>query len=104
MAGGTGYPIQILTNDFEGRDQRLISKEDALTRIEEIRISPASRDLSKVLIRQNQGLQTGKQENRTAFLLSDFQTNIADLNDYDGPARVYALTCSPAGDLLDENT
>ena len=27
-----------------------------------------------------------------------------DLNDYDGPARVYALTCSPASDLLDENT
>ncbi|MFN5366031.1 MAG: BatA domain-containing protein, partial [Bacteroidota bacterium] len=29
--------FQILTNDFEGRDQRLVSKEDALGRIEEIR-------------------------------------------------------------------
>lgn len=78
-AYGISDRFQILTNDFEGRDQRLISKEDALSRIEEVRISPASRDLSKVLIRQKQGLQTGKQENQTAFVLSDFQTNIADL-------------------------
>lgn len=25
-------------------------------------------------------------------------------NDYDGPARVYAITCAPTGDLLSENT
>lgn len=74
--------FQILTNDFEGRDQRLVSKEDALSRIEEIRTSPASRDLSKVLIRQQQCLNTGKQENRTAYLVSDFQTNIADLSSF----------------------
>jgi len=74
--------FQILTNDFEGRDQRLISKEDALNRIEEIRTSPASRDLSKVLIRQQQCLNTGKQENKTAYVVSDFQTNIADINNF----------------------
>jgi hypothetical protein len=74
--------FQILTNDFEGRDQRLVSKDDALSRIEEIRTSPASRDLSKVLIRQQQCLNTGKQENKTAYLVSDFQTNIADLSSF----------------------
>lgn len=74
--------FQILTNDFEGRDQRLISKEDALSRIEEIRNSPASRELSKVLIRQQQCFNTGKQENKTAYLVSDFQTNIADVTNF----------------------
>lgn len=64
--------FQVLTNDFEGRDQRLVSKEDALSRIEEIRISPASRDLSKVLIRQQQCLNTGKQENKISYLISDY--------------------------------
>ncbi|MCB9355650.1 MAG: BatA domain-containing protein [Lewinellaceae bacterium] len=78
-AFGVENRFQVLTNDFEGRDQRLISKEDALNRIEEIRTSPATRDLSKVLIRQQQCLQTGKQENRIAFVISDFQRNIADL-------------------------
>jgi len=74
--------FQILTNDFEGRDQRLVSKEDALGRIEEIRTSPASRDLSKVLIRQQQCLSTGKQENRISFLISDYQQNISDMTSF----------------------
>ena len=74
--------FQVLTNDFEGRDQRLVSKEDALNRIEEIRTGPSSRDLSKVLIRQQQCLNTGKQENKIAFVVSDFQTNIADVTNF----------------------
>lgn len=74
--------FQVLTNDFEGRDQRLVSKEDALSRIEEIRTSPASRDLSKVLIRQQQCLNTGKQENKVAFVVSDFQANVADVANF----------------------
>lgn len=74
--------FQILTNDFEGRDQRLVGKEDALNRLEEIRISPASRDLSKVLLRQQQCLNTGKAENKVAFDISDFQNNIADLQNF----------------------
>lgn len=72
--------FQILTNDFEGRDQRLVSQEDALSRIEEIRIGPASRELSKVLLRQQQCLNTGKQENKIAYIISDFQSNIADIS------------------------
>ncbi len=74
--------FQILTNDFEGRDQRLVGKEDALNRIEEIRISPASRELGKVLVRQQQCLATGKAENRVAFVVSDFQENISNLTTF----------------------
>ena len=81
-AYGVEDRFQVLTNDFEGRDQRLVSKEDALSRIEEIRTSPASRDLSKVLTRQQQCLNTGKQENKTAYVVSDFQANIADLSSF----------------------
>lgn len=81
-AFGVEDRFQILTNDFEGRDQRLVSKEDALSRIEEIRTSPASRDLSKTLIRQQQCLNTGKQENKVAYVVSDFQTNIADVTNF----------------------
>ena len=79
-AFGVEDRFQVLTNDFEGRDQRLVSKEDALNRIEEIRIGPASRDLSKVLIRQQQCLNTGKQENKVSFVISDFQQNVSDLS------------------------
>ena len=81
-AYGVEDRFQILNNDFEGRDQRLVSKEDALSRIEEIRTSPASRDLSKALTRQNQCLNTGNQENKVAYVVSDFQTNIADITNF----------------------
>lgn len=74
--------FQILTNDFEGRDQRLISRDDALNRIEEIRTSPATKDLSKALTRQQQCLNTGKAENKVAFVISDFQKNISDLANF----------------------
>nr|HMQ64255.1 BatA domain-containing protein [Flavilitoribacter sp.] len=47
-AYGVEDEFQILTNDFEGRHQRMVSQEDALALIDEIAISPAVRDLSKV--------------------------------------------------------
>lgn len=81
-AYGPADRFQVLTNDFEGRDQRLVGQEDALSRIDEIRTGPATRDLSKVLIRQQQCLNTGKAENKIAFLISDFQENITDLQNF----------------------
>ncbi len=72
--------FQILTNDFEGRHQRLQSKEDALSLVDEIEISPSVRALSKVLSMQGQALQTGSAVNEVAYLISDFQKNITDLD------------------------
>jgi hypothetical protein len=72
--------FQILTNDFEGRHQRLVSKEEALNFIDEIKMTPSVQELSKVLTRQTQALNTGKSANKTAFILSDFQKNITDIN------------------------
>ncbi len=74
--------FQIVTSDFEGRHQRLVSKEDALTLIDEIKISPAVRSLSKVLNRQVQTLNTATTENKVSYIISDFQKNISDLQDY----------------------
>lgn len=74
--------FQILTNDFEGRQQRLVSQEDAITMIDEITVSPAVRKLSQVLSRQQQVLNSSETENQIAYLISDFQKNITDLNTY----------------------
>lgn len=74
--------FQVLTNDFEGRHQRLVSKEEALNFIDEIRTTPSVQELSKVLTRQTQALNTVKMVNKTAFILSDFQKNITDLNSF----------------------
>jgi len=74
--------FQILTNDFEGRHQRLVSKEDALTLIEEIKISPSVRNLTEVVTRQKQALASGSEEVETAYLISDFQKNVTDLKNW----------------------
>lgn len=70
--------FQILTHDFEGRHQRLVSKEDALALIDEVNVTPAVQPLSKVLARQKQATY-GQEENEIDYLISDFQQSITDI-------------------------
>jgi len=72
--------FQVLTNDFEGKSQRLVSKEDALSLIEEVKISPSVRIHSEVIARQQQALKSGNQTFEIAYLISDFQKNVSDLS------------------------
>ena len=74
--------FQLLTNDLEGRHQRLVSKEDMLTFIQEIETSPVVRPLSQILVRQEQVLNQGAGKNKVSYLISDFQRNICDLEIY----------------------
>jgi hypothetical protein len=73
--------FQILTHAFEGRHQRLVSKEDALSLIDEINITPSVRPLSKVVNRQKQAI-SNQEENEILYLISDFQSSINDLSTY----------------------
>lgn len=81
-AYGVDDRFQILSNDFEGRQQRLVGQEEALQLIEDIQPTPAVRSLSQVLSRQKQILYTGKNQEKAAFLLSDFQKTITDLQNW----------------------
>ena len=73
--------FQILTHAFEGRHQRLVSKEDALSLVDEINITPSVRPLSKVVNRQKQAIGD-QEENEILYLISDFQSSINDLAAY----------------------
>ena len=74
--------FQVLTNDFEGRHQRMVSKEDALALIDEIKSSPSVRPLSNIIARQKQVLNAPEAENNIHYLISDFQKNITDIANY----------------------
>lgn len=65
----------LLTNDFETKHQRPVTRDNFLTLLDEIAISPASRNLSQVLERQKKSLNEAEQKNKVAFLISDFQTS-----------------------------
>lgn len=69
--------IQILTHDFEGRHQRLVSKEDALALVDQIEPSPEVKSMDLILARQAQALNLGE-ENKVSFIVSDFQRSVAD--------------------------
>lgn len=74
--------FQVITNDFEGRQQRLLSKEEALAIIDDINISPESRKVSNVLVRQQRVLNDGEVDNKVAYLISDFQKITTDLETF----------------------
>ncbi len=68
--------FQLLTNDFSGKQQRLLSKEEALTLIDEVKTSPSSRTWSEVQKRQADVLGRDNSPNQIAYLLSDAQKNM----------------------------
>jgi Aerotolerance regulator N-terminal len=81
--------FQLLTNDFEGRHQRLVNKEEFSTLLEGIRISPATRSLSEIASRQIDFLQQSENlpeneiyKNKLSFIISDFQKNNFNINQF----------------------
>jgi len=70
-----GDKFQLLTNDFEGRHQRFLSREEFIEQLDEVKISPATKDINDVLKRQQDFLENSGSGNKRIFLLSDFQKN-----------------------------
>lgn len=66
--------FQLLTNDFEGKHQRLLNQEEFLKALDDVKISASNRNLQQILNRQENVL-TGT-ANKYSFLISDFQKNI----------------------------
>lgn len=70
--------FQLLTNDFKGIHQRLVSKNEMNEILEQIRISPVSRKLSEIVTRQKDLLKNESGSNKDAYILSDFQKSAYD--------------------------
>jgi len=78
-AYGKSDKFQIITHDFEGRHQRLYNQENALSLIDELDISPSVNKLQVVLSRQQQ-LLANENLDKELYMISDFQSNIANLD------------------------
>jgi hypothetical protein len=70
--------FMITTNSFDARQQRWITREEALQEIESISVSPYSRKLSEIYLRQNDRLTRTKDQPGTSYVISDFQESMAD--------------------------
>jgi len=70
--------FQLLTGDFEGKHQRLVSREEFLTMLDEVKVSPAVRTVSVISARQTDILSKSETKNKKSFIISDFQKSISD--------------------------
>lgn len=74
------HEFQVLTNDFEARHQRSVSKSEVHQLIDEIKISSQSKVLSQLVLRQQNAFKNTKANYAEFFIVSDFQESISDLN------------------------
>jgi hypothetical protein len=63
----------LLTNDFEGRHQRFLSKEEFLLLVNEVQESPSVTGISDVLDRKAELLWQATKDSRSSYIISDFQ-------------------------------
>ena len=71
--------FQLLTGSFEARQQVLLSRDEALLAAAQADAGPWTRKLSRVLTRQREALATSEAERKSAFLFTDMQRSIADV-------------------------
>src|SRR6476620_4522395 len=71
--------FQLLTNDFEAKQQRLIDKQEMLNEIKDLQISPVTKTLDEVIQRQREALAKGSGA-KQAYVISDFQKSFTHIS------------------------
>lgn len=74
--------FQLLTNDFEGRHQRFHSQDDVLEMIQEVNVSPFTKNVGEVVERQQDLLLSSNEGELSAYLFSDLQRSTSNLNGF----------------------
>lgn len=89
--------FQLLTNDFEGRHQRLTSYEEFMEMLQEVKLSPSVQPLSGVLLRQEEALNNNPSARRARYVISDFQKSTSDFTSLrsDSLTVTYMVPVSP---------
>jgi len=75
-AFGNADLFQLVTNDFEGKYQRFVSKDEFEQAVKNIDISPAFRSIDGVVKLQNDLLSQYNSKSKRVFLISDFRNNV----------------------------
>lgn len=72
--------FQLLSGRFEGRQQLLLGRDEALAAAAQTDVSPFTRPLSHVLARQREALARSEAPVKRAFLFTDLQRSITDVD------------------------
>jgi hypothetical protein len=68
---GINDQFKLITNDFEGRHQRLVNQEEFIALLDDIKVSSSSKTLQQVVNRGAEG--NSGNVNKVNYLISDFQ-------------------------------
>lgn len=71
--------FQVLTGRFEGRQQLLLGRDEALDAATQVEVGPFSRPLSQVMARQKEALQSSNAPVKRRFLFTDLQRSVTDV-------------------------
>lgn len=69
--------FQLLTQDFEGKHQRLLSRDEFNDAVDQVKISAQSRGLQQIISRQQSLLVTQPGATKSVYIISDLQKNMA---------------------------
>lgn len=91
--------FQLLTNDFEGRHQHLVTREEFLEMLPDVSLSPAVKTLAQISSRQNEILTSNRSVSKSAYIISDFQqsTVMSELPDETKGIAFSLVPLHPAG-------
>jgi hypothetical protein len=87
--------FQIISNNFKGGDQRLLSKDEALQSIQSISFSPETKQISAVFERQRDLLNKSAADIHLYYWLSDFQRNTSEIQELANAENEF-ITAIPA--------
>lgn len=73
MAYPASTSFQLLTQDFEGKHQRLVNREELMEMLDEVKPTGYSKSFAEILQRQKDILHVNGKNPATAYYLSDFQ-------------------------------
>ncbi len=80
--------FQLLTSDFEGKHQRFVTRDEFLTMLDEVKVSPSAHSFSEIVRRQNDLLKSELTSRRTSFIVSDFQKSSFSTVDFQNDSSV----------------
>ena len=90
--------FQLLTCDFEGRHQRLVTRDEFLTMLDEVKISPSVHSFSEIVRHQYDLLKNEVSAQRNSFIVSDFQKSSFNSVDFlqDSAVNTYLVPLKSA--------
>ena len=94
--------FQIISNNFKGGDQRLLSKDEALQSIQSISFSPETKQISAVFERQRDLLNKSAADIHLYYWLSDFQRKTSEIQELANAENEF-ITAIPATTDVQKN-